>query len=72
MQDLLRRFIQEEDGDVVQNVIIVAIFAALALLFGNTIKSFVENLLKNLRSSEEKASSLVSEIQTSSVANSGK
>jgi hypothetical protein len=48
MQDLLRRFIQEEDGDVVQNVIIVAIFAALALMFGNTIVDYVKKILGKL------------------------
>lgn len=50
MQDLLKRFIQEEDGDVVQNVIIIAIFAALALMFGNTIKEFVVNLVNKIAS----------------------
>lgn len=48
MQDLLRRFIQEEDGDVVQNVIIVAVFAALALLFSNTIRDLVTGLLAKI------------------------
>lgn len=48
MQDLLKRFIQEEDGDVVQTVIIIAVFAALALVFGNSIKGFVMDLVNDI------------------------
>lgn len=48
MKDLMVRFMREEDGDVVQNVIIIAIFAALALLFGNTIVDFVKGLIERI------------------------
>ncbi len=64
MQDLLKRFIQEEDGDVVQNVIIIAIFAALALMFGNTIKKFVVDLINKIASTGEGANQTVGEIPT--------
>lgn len=55
MKEFLTRFIQEEDGDVVQNVIIIAIFAALALLFGKTIKEFVMKLIDVIKGSGESA-----------------
>lgn len=49
MKDLMVRFINEEDGDVVQNVIIIAIFAALALLFGRTVVEFVQGLISKMQ-----------------------
>ena len=62
MKEQVIRFFKEEDGDVVQNVIIIAIFAALALLFGNTIKDFVEGLIESISSTGEEAKNVVSEI----------
>lgn len=62
MKEQVIRFFKEEDGDVVQNVIIIAIFAALALLFSNTIKDFVEGLIESISSTGEEAKNVVSEI----------
>lgn len=61
MKELLVRFIREEEGDVVQNVIIIAIFAALALVFGNTIKNFVEDLMKKISTAGQGAEDAVTE-----------
>ena len=60
MKDLMVRFIKEEDGDVVQNVIIIAILAALALLFGNTIMDFVKRLIGIIDETGEGAASAAS------------
>lgn len=62
MKDLLVRFIKEEDGDVVQNVIIIAIFAALALFFGNTIKNFVMSLIEKISKTGQEAEKSVGAI----------
>lgn len=62
MKELLVCFIREEDGDVVQNVIIIAIMAALALLFGGTIRDFVTTLIDNISSSGTGAADLANEI----------
>lgn len=62
MKDLLVRFIKEEDGDVVQNVIIIAIFAALALFFGNTIKNFVMSLIEKISKTGQEAEKSVGDI----------
>lgn len=62
MKDLLVRFIKEEDGDVVQNVIIIAIFAALALFFGNTIKNFVMSLIDKISQTGQEAEKSVGDI----------
>lgn len=62
MKDLLVRFIKEEDGDVVQNVIIIAIFAALALFFGNSIKEFVMKLIENIGRASDETEKTVSEL----------
>lgn len=62
MKEQVIRFFKEEDGDVVQNVIIIAIFAALALLFGNTIKDFVEGLIKSISGTGEKAKQLAEDV----------
>lgn len=62
MKNLLVRFLREEDGDVVQTVIIIAVFAALALLFGNTIKTFVNDLITRIKATGADANDLVDEI----------
>ena len=62
MKKLLVRFIQEEEGDVVQNVIIIAIFAALALVFGRTIKDFVNGLIEKIKTTGADAGSEVDDI----------
>lgn len=55
MKEIMMRFLQEEDGDVVQTVIMIAIFAALALLFGNTIIDFVQGLIERISETGEGA-----------------
>lgn len=50
MKELLVRFIREEEGDVVQNVIIIAIFAALALTFGQQITGYVQGIINKITS----------------------
>lgn len=62
MKELLVRFIREEEGDVVQNVIIIAIFAALALVFGRTIKDFVNGLIEKIKTTGANAGSEVENI----------
>ncbi len=62
MKELLVRFIREEEGDVVQNVIIIAIFAALALVFGRTIKDFVNGLIEKIKTTGADAGSEVDDI----------
>ena len=59
MKDLLVRFMREEEGDTVQTVIIIAVMAALALVFGKTIKSFVGNIIEQIRETGEEAGSLI-------------
>lgn len=63
MKEFLTRFIQEEDGNVVQTVIIIAIFAALALLLGKTIREFVEGFLADLGKTGKETSSLTEQIR---------
>ena len=51
---LFKRFLAEEDGDAVQTAIIVAIFAGIAILFGEAMMDFVQGIIANLVGQEDR------------------
>ncbi len=54
--NILKRFLKEEDGlGTVEMVLLVAILVALALIFGRTIKIWVQDILSKVTGNANQA-----------------